>query len=107
MTKELTALQVYPNPAQAPIRFAFTLTGAQVPASVTLLLTDLAGRRVRHLSPTVRIGLNEWAWDGRSDSGAPVPAGTYVYTLVITDPTEWPLATSLPPRLSGRIILIR
>lgn len=105
--RALTELTVYPNPFRDQVYFAFTLTGDHAPATVILTLTDLNGRVVRHLTQRARIGLNRWAWDGRSDSGALLPAGVYVYKLTITNPNEWPVAASLNGRLNSRIVLIR
>ncbi len=107
--RKLTDLVVYPNPFRNQIRFAFHLTGEQAPDSLMLMLTDLNGRLVRHVSPPARIGLNEWTWDGRDDSGNPVPAGVYLYKLILssTDALFWPLSDSVNGQLSGRIILNR
>ena len=78
--QNLTAFTVYPNPFREQTLFAFALTGSQPPKTATLTITDLAGHTVRHLPASgsglpVHVGLNEWAWDGRSDAGAMLPAG--------------------------------
>jgi hypothetical protein len=103
----LIRLQVYPNPFHSQTLFAFTLTGNQPPDGVTISLTDLTGRVVRHLALPVRIGLNEWPWNGRSDSGALLPAGVYTYQLTTDNPAAWTGAADLTGRLSGRLILTR
>ncbi len=105
--RNVTELMVYPNPFREQVLFRLTLTGAQAPATVTITLTDPNGRVVRQLHQRARIGLNEWTWDGRSDSGALLPEGIYFYTVTIADPDDWPLAAGLNKRLSGRILLIR
>ncbi|MBD2756068.1 putative type IX secretion system sortase PorU2 [Spirosoma validum] len=103
----LTDFTIYPNPFRDQTRFAFTLSGDHPPQNVTIALTDQNGHLVRRLHGSVRIGLNEWTWDGRSDSGALLPAGVYLYKIVITDPNDWPMNSGLAERLNGRIILLR
>ena len=105
--RKLTALRVYPNPFRDQTRLSFTLTGDQAPANVAITITNLNGNVVRTLKLAAHIGLNEWLWDGRSDANVLLPAGVYIYKLIITDTNEWPAATGLNSRLSGRIILIR
>ena len=103
----LADLTIYPNPFRDQARFAFTLTGDQAPMNVTITLSDLNGRMLRQLKQPVRIGLNEWVWDGRTADGELLPAGVYVYKLAIVDSSEWPIDASLTERVSGRIVLIR
>ena len=104
--RQLTQLRVYPNPLRDQTLFSFTLTGDQAPESVSILITDLTGRVVRHLTQPARIGLNEWLWDGRSDAGTALPAGLYIYKIRL-DETTWSVADSLTSQLSGRLILLR
>lgn len=106
--QSLTNLTIYPNPFREQTLFLFSLTGSQPPKTATLTITDLTGRTVRHLvanqsDPPVRIGLNEWAWDGRSNTGALLPAGVYLYKLVLDN--AWPVLESV--RTDGRVVLIR
>lgn len=104
--RRLTDLTVYPNPAHGPVRFAFQLTGDQAPDAVTINLTDLNGRFVRRLTRQVRIGLNEWLWDGRTDAGERLPAGLYLYKLTISaHGQDWPIDSRVNGQLTGRIVL--
>jgi flagellar hook assembly protein FlgD len=49
---------------------------------VSLGIYDVSGARVRTLvNETVSAGPHEVMWDGRSDGGAPVASGVYVYRL--------------------------
>ncbi len=73
--------QNYPNPftAETGTMMPVTLPEAQ---DARIVVTDLLGRTVRTLllgaqAPGTRIV----QWDGRSDTGEPVPAGTYLYRL--------------------------
>ncbi len=99
----LTNLTVYPNPFRDQARFSFMLTGDQPPAPISIILTDLQGHVLRQLNEPLRIGLNEWTWDGRSDTGASLPAGVYLYSITLTDPNGWAVDTSA----SGRILVTR
>ncbi len=55
------------------------------PARVDLRIYDLAGRLVRTLvnGETLAAGSHEAAWNGRDDSGRPLPAGTYICRLKV------------------------
>jgi hypothetical protein len=68
-----------PNPARGGVRFGF---GLPRETSARLEVFDLAGRRVRLLSDSVRLqGRYEHGWDLRDDGGRTVPAGVYLLTL--------------------------
>ncbi|WP_420147553.1 C25 family cysteine peptidase [Spirosoma sp.] len=105
--RKLANLIVHPNPFRIQTRFAFTLVGEQPPVSATITLTDSGGRMVRQLKQPAHIGLNEWVWDGRADSGELLPAGVYIYKLVLSDSNPWSVSGNLPEQLSGRLVLIR
>ena len=72
-------IRVYPNPARDAVRFRLELARAG-PASLDVF--DVAGRRVRRLLAGPHpAGPSVVTWDGRSDAGAPLPAGVYFYRL--------------------------
>jgi hypothetical protein len=65
----------WPNPSRGATTFAFTLpsTGA-----VSLEILDVSGRRVRTLRHgALAAGRHAFAFDGRSESGSPLPPGSY------------------------------
>ncbi len=73
------ALWVQPNPVQESARI-----GVQMPIArqVRLVVTDLLGRTVLTLLDGLQpAGTHEVVWDGRSQSGARLPAGTYLLRL--------------------------
>ena len=106
--RQLTDLTVYPNPFRDRVLFAFRLTGEQAPDELTITITDLGGRVVRHLTQLGRVGLNEWVWDGRADTGELLPTGVYVYQLTLgADGQPWPVAGAAQHKLRGRIVLTR
>ena len=61
--------------APNPFRDRVTLSPGGAPAGSRIDILDLQGRRVRGFSPPLPARL---AWDGRTESGVPVPAGVYL-----------------------------
>jgi len=69
-----------PNPAHGPVTFRFGLARE---SSVSLVLHDLAGRRVRVLeSGTLPAGEHTASWDGRDERSERVAGGLYFVRLV-------------------------
>lgn len=58
----------------AGIPVSITLTA---PARITVTVKGIGGRVVRQFSAQGDAGLNALSWDGRDQSGRPVPAGNY------------------------------
>lgn len=68
-------LTAAPNPFRGETSLQLTLPQA---ARVRIHLFDATGRRVRSLCrDTLPAGTHRFAWDGRTESGAPAPAGRY------------------------------
>jgi len=68
-----------PNPAQGPVRFAFTLPAA---ARARLEVVDAQGRLAGVvLDRDLGAGAQSAAWDGSGRDGRPVPAGLYFAVL--------------------------
>jgi hypothetical protein len=85
---------VRPNPFRSQAHFDFALG---VPGNVEVSLYDAAGRAVRTLARGPReAGRHAVSWDGRTNDGAAVPPGVYLYE--ISTPTG---------RLSGKVTRIR
>jgi flagellar hook assembly protein FlgD len=73
-----------PSPFRATTRVRFHLTDAAAQGPVVLQVIDPRGRRVRELSVGAGAlfpGSRSVEWDGRSDGGHPVAAGTYFLRL--------------------------
>ncbi len=69
-----------PNPARGATRLSFDLDRE---GSVDLSIFSVAGERVRTLESGSRsAGPASFTWDGRDESGRPVPAGIYTVRLV-------------------------
>ncbi len=65
----------WPNPSRGAVTFAFTLPAG---ADVRMEICDVSGRRVRTLRhDALAAGRHAFAFDGRSDSGDPLPPGSY------------------------------
>ena len=58
----------------AGIPVSITLTA---PARITVTVRGIGGRLVRQFTANGDVGLNALSWDGRDQSGRPVPAGNY------------------------------
>jgi hypothetical protein len=102
--QRLENLVAYPNPFRDQVLITCQLTGNEPPTPLSLTISDLTGKRIRHWAVQPRIGRNEWLWDGRNDAGNPVPAGTYVYQLTLG---QAPPAWSGNTKWSGRLLLVR
>jgi hypothetical protein len=71
--------QNYPNPFNPATKIVFSLPKA---AFTTLVIYDLAGRRVRNLlAEPLDAARYEIAWDGRDGAGRQVAAGIYFYQV--------------------------
>lgn len=74
-------LRAYPNPTNQGATMAFTL---DTPSNVDLRVFDVNGRMIRKVASGAYIaGPHEVNWDGTSDTGQRVAAGTYFYRLVV------------------------
>jgi len=72
--------QNVPNPFNPTTRIAYTLASAE---DIKLRFFDSQGRAVRTLVDGRReAGEHAVTWDGRDDSGQPLPSGVYYYELV-------------------------
>lgn len=61
------------------VRISGTLVQLQQPVQLTVRIFSLGGQRVRTLFAGARgSGSFVWEWDGRDDSGNPVPVGIYL-----------------------------
>jgi hypothetical protein len=61
------------------VRISGTLVQLQQPVQLTVRVFSLGGQRVRTLFAGARgSGSFVWEWDGRDDSGNPVPVGIYL-----------------------------
>ena len=84
----LTLFHPAPNPLTTYTRFAFTITGTQVPEQFSLQIMNLTGQVVKTVTqdqlPPLRIGTNHYLWDGTNGAGALLPNGLYLYRMVIS-----------------------
>jgi hypothetical protein len=88
------ALSITPDPHIGPVRIELAgLVPAQGAERATLDVLDVSGRLVRSIEGDARGGI---VWDGRGESGLPMPAGVYLYRLT-TPHGAW----------SGRSVMVR
>lgn len=73
------ALAIAPNPHLGDVRISVAgLAPATGPEQATLDVHDISGRLVRHMTGDAS---QDFLWDGRGESGVPLPAGMYLYRL--------------------------
>ncbi len=71
--------QNYPNPFNPETMIRYSLAKA---GFVRLSIYNLSGQEIRTLvNDTKQAGSHESTWDGKNDSGQPVPSGLYFYHL--------------------------
>jgi hypothetical protein len=83
-TGRMTTLHAaQPNPVAWATQIRWELA---TPASATLAIYDVVGRRVRGLvDGWLPAGSHTDTWDGTNDLGAPVANGVYLYVLDVAD----------------------
>jgi hypothetical protein len=86
-----------PTAARGPVPIPYALPRAGL---VTVAIDDARGRRVRNLVAALSrpTGRNVEYWDGRDDSGKPLPPGSYRSRFVVHDPirVNWVLSFANP-----------
>jgi hypothetical protein len=87
----------YPNPFSTATRFAYTLTGAEPPATLKLQIMTVSGRIVREFTQAeigpLRTGthLTDFVWDGTDEFGDRLANGIYLYRLIVKDDEQQPV----------------
>jgi flagellar hook assembly protein FlgD len=72
--------QNFPNPFNPTTTISFSIKDA---GNVSLIIYDVAGRRVRELLNQRRDrGAYNVVWDGHNDGGSKVASGVYFYRMV-------------------------
>jgi hypothetical protein len=82
MPASIALLQNFPNPFQAATRIPFDLPAD---THIDLRIYNVLGEQVRDLTGEQVGGERAIRWDGRNESGHPVPAGVYFYRLRAAD----------------------
>ncbi len=76
-----TAIGLYPNPFNDQLTISCELDTS---AEVSLSIYNIIGQKIRDLvSRTEPAGIQRYEWNGKSDSGAAVSPGVYIYLLSI------------------------
>jgi len=93
VTDDFSVFETYafPNPfvAGTTIRFTHNLDAQKL--SINTEIFTLSGLHVKSLISTINTSGSrscDLVWDGKNDSGVPVPGGYYVYRLTITSEYE-------------------
>jgi hypothetical protein len=73
----------YPNPFNSETVLLYQI---RIQSDVELAIHDPAGRRIRTIRRhSEKPGEHRILWNGRSDSGAPVPSGMYVCRMLTSE----------------------
>ncbi|MCP1383835.1 putative type IX secretion system sortase PorU2 [Runella salmonicolor] len=100
--QRIISVEANPNPFQDFLRFAFTISGKEAPTEATIVVADIAGRIVKEVSLTPRVGANEWIWN----TTAGLAMGTYVYRVTVKkDGKELTLGEGV--KTTGKLVLLR
>ena len=84
--QEVKSAIVYPNPFEVFTKFSFIITGSEVPDEFKIELFDFQGKTVKiidALKQNLRVGLNEYIWDGTDFLGSKLPTAIYYYRLIL------------------------
>jgi Peptidase family C25/FlgD Ig-like domain/CARDB len=84
--QEVKSFVVYPNPFELFTKFSFIITGSEVPDEFKIEVFDMQGKTVKIIDQTkqnLRVGLNEFIWDGTDLSGDKLPVGVYFYRVTL------------------------
>jgi Peptidase family C25/FlgD Ig-like domain len=84
--QEVKSFVVYPNPLELFTKFSFVITGAEVPDEFKIEMFDSQGKSVKIIDNSkqnLRVGLNEFIWDGTDLLGNKLPTGIYYYRLIL------------------------
>lgn len=85
----ITNIFNYPNPFSTKTRFAFTLTGHEIPDNITINIFTISGKKVKTIDQTelgpIYIGRNltEYYWNGTDDFGDQLANGVYIYKVKV------------------------
>ncbi|WP_234735988.1 putative type IX secretion system sortase PorU2 [Tellurirhabdus bombi] len=93
----LSVAQAAPNPFSTSTRIRFVLSGKESPGDGQVVIHSLTGKMVWRSVQPVRIGENLFEWNGTDQDGAALPAGLYLYQLLLPDGRKQ----------GGRVVLIR
>ncbi|HOY45495.1 MAG TPA: glycoside hydrolase family 3 N-terminal domain-containing protein [bacterium] len=75
----------YPNPFNAATTITCSLPDGNKGGRLSLTISDARGRIVRRLEALPAGAEHRFTWDGRDESGLPVPSGLYFYTALFGD----------------------
>lgn len=84
--QEVKSLIVYPNPFELFTKFSFVITGSELPDEFKIEVFDIQGKTVKIIDQSkqnLRVGLNEFIWDGTDLSGHELPIGIYYYRVIL------------------------
>jgi hypothetical protein len=85
----ITRVLPYPNPFSSSCRWAYLLTGSEIPYRFELEIYTISGRLVKRINLSeeeqIKVGYNitQYAWDGCDEYGDQLANGVYVYKVLV------------------------
>jgi Peptidase family C25/FlgD Ig-like domain len=103
--QEVKPIIVYPNPFELFTKFSFVITGSEVPDEFKIEVFNNIGQLVKTIDDSkqnLRVGLNEYIWDGTDLYGGKLPVGVYFYRITLKNK-----GMNLSLESGGKLVLIR
>lgn len=84
--QEVKSFIVYPNPFELFTKFSFVITGSEIPDEFKIEIFDMQGKTVKIIDQSkqnLRVGLNEFIWNGTDILGNKLLNGVYFYRVIL------------------------
>ncbi len=103
--QEVKSWKVFPNPFEVFTKFSFIVTGAEIPEEFLIEIFNSQGQTVSVIDNSglnLRVGLNEFIWNGTDALGNKLPTGLYFYRVKLKNK-----ANILSLENSGKLLILR
>jgi len=75
----------FPNPMRDNTNFTFMLYAPGAPQTCRIKIYTVAGRLIKDISASAKVGFNQIYWDGRDNDGQNIANGIYLYKVILED----------------------
>ncbi len=75
----------FPNPMRDNTNFTFMLYAPGAPQTCRIKIYTVAGRLIKDISSSAKVGFNQIYWDGRDNDGQSIANGIYLYKVILED----------------------
>lgn len=109
----ITWLAPFPNPSAGNVTFSLVISGAAAPDVMQMQIFGVDGKMVHEFArDDLFVGRNEIVWNGLDDEGEKVPAGVYIYRLMVKGGGQ-NAVVQIPQNMSflkngyGKLVIVR